>query len=316
MARGDLFAEIEPYETGFLPVEGGHSVYWEQVGNPQGRPALFLHGGPGAGAGAVHRRFFDPAYWRVVIFDQRGAGRSRPHGSIAGNSTPLLLQDIEALRRHLEIERWLLFGGSWGSTLALCYAQAHPDRVTAMVLRGIFLGRPEELDWFLHGLGRVFPDAHAAFAGHLPEAERGDLLGAYLSRLTDPDPRIHLAASRAWSVYEGTCSTLLPTPASVAGFSRDRATLGLARIEAHYFANKLFLPADGLLARMGRIAHLPVEIIQGRYDMICPVASAFSLSRAWPQARLNIIPDAGHSALEPGIRRALVGAVEAFRKDR
>ena len=316
MARGDLFAEIEPYETGYLPVEGGHSIYWEQVGNPQGRPALFLHGGPGAGAGAVHRRFFDPAHWRVVVFDQRGAGRSRPHGSITGNSTPLLLGDIEALRCHLGIERWLLFGGSWGSTLGLCYAQANPARVTAMVLRGIFLGRPEELDWFLHGLGQVFPDAHAAFTRHLPETERGDLLGSYLSRLTDPDPAVHLAASRAWSVYEGTCSTLLPTPATVAGFSRDRATLGLARIEAHYFANKLFLPQAGLLAHMDRIAHLPAEIVQGRYDMICPTRSAFQLSERWPGARLSIIPDAGHSALEPGIRRALVSAVEGFRDDR
>lgn len=316
MARGDLFVEIEPYETGHLPVGDGHSLYWEQVGNPNGRPALFVHGGPGAGAGAVHRRFFDPTYWRIVIFDQRGAGRSHPQGGIAANSTPALVGDIEALRRHLGIDSWLLFGGSWGSTLSLCYAQAHPERVAAMVLRGIFLGRPEELDWFLHGLGQIFPDAHAAFTGHIPQAERGDLLGAYLSRLTDPDPDIHLAASRAWSIYEGTCSTLLPTPASVAGFSRDRATLGLARIEAHYFANRLFLPSGGLLARMDRIGHVRAEIIQGRYDMICPARSAFQLAQAWPAGRLSMIPDAGHSALEPGIRRALVAAIEGFREDR
>ncbi len=316
MARGDLFGEIEPYEIGYLPVEGGHTIYWEQVGNPQGRPALFLHGGPGAGAGAVHRRFFDPACWRVVVLDQRGAGRSRPQGSIAANTTPALIDDIEALRRHLGIESWLLFGGSWGSTLSLCYAQRHAEHVTGLVLRGVFLGRPEELDWFLYGLAQIFPDAHAAFAGHVREDERGDLLGAYLSRLTDPDPAIHLPASRAWSVYEGTCSTLLPTPGSVAGFSRDRATLGLARIEAHYFANGLFLPPEGLLAGMGRIAHLPAEIVQGRYDMICPARSAFQLAQAWPAARLSLIPDAGHSALEPGIRRALVNAVEAFRDDR
>ena len=316
MARGDLFPEIEPYETGYLPVEGGHSIYWEQVGNPQGRPALFVHGGPGAGAGAVHRRFFDPAYWRVVVFDQRGAGRSRPHGGIGRNSTPALVDDMEALRRHLGIESWLLFGGSWGSTLSLCYAQEHAGRVSGLVLRGVFLGRPEELDWFLYGLAQIFPDAHAAFAGHLPEQERGDLLGAYLSRLTDPDPAVHLPASRAWSIYEGTCSTLLPTPAAVAGFSRDRATLGLARIEAHYFANRLFLPPEGLLARMHRVSHLPGEIIQGRYDMICPARSAFQLAGSWPKARLRIIPDAGHSALEPGIRCALVAAVETFRDDR
>ena len=316
MPRTDLFAEIEPYETGYLPVEGGHSIYWEQVGNPQGRPVLFLHGGPGAGAGAVHRRFFDPTYWRIVLFDQRGPGRSRPQGSIAGNSTPALVDDIEALRQLLGIENWLLFGGSWGSTLGLCYAQAHAARVTGLVLRGIFLGRPEELDWFLYGLAQFFPDAHAAFAAHLPENERDDLLGAYLSRLTDPDPAIHLPASRAWSMYEGTCSTLLPTPVTVAGFSRDRATLGLARIEAHYFANALFLPPAGLLAGIPRIAHLPAEIVQGRYDMICPARSAYQLAQAWPAARLTMVPDAGHSALEPGIRRALVAAVESFRDDR
>ena len=316
MTRGDLFPEIEPYEIGYLPVEGGHSIYWEQVGNPQGQPALFLHGGPGAGAGAVHRRFFDPRHWRVILFDQRGAGRSRPQGSIANNTTPALTDDIEALRRHLGIDSWLLFGGSWGSTLALAYAQAHPERARGLVLRGIFLGRPEELDWFLHGLGQIFPDAHAAFVNHLPEGERGDLLGAYLSRLTDPDPAIHLPASRAWSIYEGTCSTLLPTPASVAGFSRDRATLGLARIEAHYFANRLFLPPEGLLSRMGRITHLRAEIVQGRYDMICPARSAYQLAGQWPSARLTIVPDSGHSALEPGIRRALVMAVDACRDDR
>jgi len=316
MARGDLFAEIEPYQSGYLPVSYGHSIYFEQVGNPEGRPALFLHGGPGAGAGAVHRRFFDPAYWRLVVFDQRGAGRSRPQGGISGNSTGALIGDIEALREHLGIESWLLFGGSWGSTLGLAYAQSFPERVTAMVLRGIFLGRPEEVHWFLHGLAQVFPDAHAAFAGHLPEAERADLLASYLVRLTDPDPAVHLPASRAWSVYEGTCSTLLPTPISVAGYARDRATVGLARIEAHYFANALFLPPEGLLARMDRLAGLRAEIVQGRYDMICPTRSAWQLAERWPGAKLSIIPDAGHSALEPGIRRALVAAVEAMRDDR
>ncbi|TLU74342.1 prolyl aminopeptidase [Lichenicoccus roseus] len=314
MARAELFPEIEPYETGYLAVEGGHSIYWEQIGAPHGRPALFLHGGPGAGAGAVHRRFFDPSHWRVVLFDQRGAGRSRPQGSIGTNTTPALLRDIEQLRDLLGIERWLLFGGSWGSTLGLSYAQAHPDRVTGLVLRGIFLGRPQELDWFLYGLAQIFPDAHAAFAGHLPEEERGDLLGGYLSRLTDPDPAIHLPASRAWSMYEGTCSTLLPTPATVLGFARDRAALGLARIEAHYFANRLFLPPAGLLAGMDRMARIPGEIVQGRYDMICPARSAFDLAACWRAAKLNVVPDAGHSALEPGIRRALVQAVERMRE--
>ncbi len=316
MPRGDLFPEIGPFETGYLPLTAGHVMYWEQVGDPQGRPVLFLHGGPGAGAGAVHRRFFDPGFWRVVIFDQRGAGRSRPLGGLQNNTTADLVADIEALREHLGVDRFLLFGGSWGSTLALAYAQTHPDRVAGLVLRGVFLGRPHELDWFLHGLARIFPDAHAAFVSFLPEAEQHDLLGGYLRRLTDPDPAIHLPAARAWSLYEGSCSTLLPSPDTVASFARDRSALGLARIEAFYFANSLFLPPEGLLGHMHRIADMHAEIVQGRYDMICPAQSAFELAAAWPQARLTIVPDAGHSALEPGIRRALVAAVERFRNRR
>jgi proline iminopeptidase len=283
------------------------------VGATRGAPVLFLHGGPGAGAGAVHRRFFDPHYWRIVIFDQRGAGRSRPLGSLAQNTTPDLVGDIEMLRRHLGIERWLLFGGSWGSTLALAYAQAYPERVRGLVLRGVFLGRPAEVEWFLHGLAAVFPDAHATFVSHLAPEERHDILGAYLRRLTDPDPAVHMSAARAWSVYEGSCSTLLPSPDTVTSFAQDRTALGLARIEAHYFAHKLFLPPGGLLGGMRRIGHLPGEIVQGRYDMICPARTAFELAAHWPSARLTVIPDAGHSALEPGVRRALVSAVERFR---
>ena len=313
MPRGDLFPEIGPFETGYLPLTDGHVMYWEQVGNPRGAPVLFLHGGPGAGAGAVHRRFFDPGFWRVAIFDQRGAGRSRPLGSLAHNTTADLVEDIERLRRHLAIGRWLLFGGSWGSTLALAYAQAYPQHVVGLVLRGVFLGRQHEVDWFLHGLAAVFPDAHAAFVSFLPEAERGDLLGGYLRRLTHPDPAVHMPAARAWSVYEGSCSTLLPSPDTVASFAQDRTALGLARIEAHYFANRLFLQPGGLLAGMARIARMPGEIVQGRYDMICPARTAFELTAAWPAARLTLVPDAGHSALEPGIRRALVAAVERFR---
>jgi proline iminopeptidase len=307
MPRGDLFPEIGPFETGYLPLTDGHVMYWEQVGNPRGRPVLFLHGGPGAGAGAVHRRFFDPAHWRTVIFDQRGAGRSRPLGSLEANTTSHLVADIERLRAYLDIDRWLLFGGSWGSTLALAYAQAHPQRVVSLVLRGVFLGRRSEVDWFLHGLRAVFPDAHAAFAGHLSPDER---------RLTDPDPVVHMAAARAWSVYEGSCSTLLPSPDTVSSFAQDRTALGLARIEAFYFAHNLFLPPEGLLGRMDLIGHLPAEIVQGRYDMVCPPVTAFELAAAWPSARLTLVPDAGHSALEPGVRRALVAAVERFRNSR
>jgi proline iminopeptidase len=316
MPRGDLFPEIGTYETGYLPLSDRHAMYWEQAGNPRGRPALFLHGGPGAGAGAVHRRFFDPSIWRIIIFDQRGAGRSRPLGGLSDNTTPHLVNDIETLRQHLGIDKFLLFGGSWGSTLALAYAQAHPARVSGCVLRGVFLGRKTEVEWFLHGIGLVFPDAHSDFTGFLPEHERGDVLGAYLRRLVSPDPAVHLPAARAWSVYEGTCSTLLPSLETVNAFAQDRTALGLARIEAHYFAHDLFLPPEGLLGNMHRIAHIPAEIVQGRYDMVCPAKTAFDLLKAWPSARLTVVPDAGHSALEPGIRRALVASVERFHNGR
>jgi proline iminopeptidase len=313
MPRGDLFPEIGPYETGYLPLSDGHVMYWEQVGNPNGKPVLFLHGGPGAGAGAVHRRFFDPGFWRVVIFDQRGAGRSRPLGSLAANTTPHLVEDIETLRTFLGIERFLLFGGSWGSTLALAYAQAHPEAVIGAVLRGIFLGRAQEVKWFLYGLARVFPDAHAAFSQFLPASERQDLLANYLRRLANPNPEIHGPAARAWSVYEGSCSTLLPSAEAVAAFAQDRAAIGLARIEAHYFANDLFLPAGGLLNHMEKLRQIPAEIVQGRYDMICPAQSAFELAAAWPGAKLTLVPDAGHSALEPGVRTALIAALDRSR---
>ena len=313
MPRGDLFPEIGPFETGYLPLSDGHVMYWEQVGNPAGKPVLFLHGGPGAGAGAVHRRFFDPSIWRVIIFDQRGAGRSRPLGSLENNNTPQLIDDIETLRTFMNIGRMLLFGGSWGSTLALAYAQAHPEHVAGAVLRGIFLGREQEVEWFLYGLQRVFPDAHAAFANFLPPEERHDLLEGYFRRLTDPDPQVQAAAARAWSLYEGSCSTLLPSMEAVNTFAQDRTAIGLARIEAHYFRNGLFLPPGGLLAHMEKLREIPCEIVQGRYDMICPAQTAFELAAAWGQARLTLVPDAGHSALEPGVRTALIAALERCR---
>ncbi len=313
MPRGDLFPEIGPFESGYLPLSDEHVMYWEQVGNPRGKPVLFLHGGPGAGAGAVHRRFFDPTVWRAIIFDQRGAGRSKPLGSLTANTTPNLIADIETLREFLGIDRWLLFGGSWGSTLALAYAQAHPEAVVGAVLRGIFLGRATEVDWFLHGMARVFPEAHATFTQFLPEAERGDLLGNYLRRLTDPEPQVYGPAARSWSLYEGSCSTLLPSFEAVAAFAQDRSAIGLARIEAHYFAHDLFLPEGGLLAHMAALRGIQGEIVQGRYDMICPAQSAFELAAAWPTARLTLVPDAGHSALEPGVRTALLAALERCR---
>ena len=312
-SRRDLFPPIEPYRTGRLRLGARHALYWEESGNPKGRPALFLHGGPGAGATAVHRRFFDPSHWRIVVFDQRGSGRSTPLGEIDENSPAHLLCDIELLRRELNVVEWLVFGGSWGSTLALHYAETHPERCTGLVLRGIFLCRAEEIEWFLYGIRAIFPEAWRAFAGFVPEPERGDLLAAYYRRLIDPDPRIHLPAARAWSIYEGACSTLLPNSETAAAFGEDRLALGLARIEAHYFTHHLFAGAADLVRRVAAIRHLPGVIVQGRYDMVCPVRSADELARAWPEAEFIIVPDAGHSAMEPGIREQLVVATERLK---
>ncbi|MEX0758198.1 MAG: prolyl aminopeptidase [Tistlia sp.] len=313
MAARDLFPPIDPYETGRLAADPPHDLYWEQSGRPDGQPVLFLHGGPGAGAAPDHRRFFDPRHYRIVIHDQRGAGRSLPLGETVGNTTQALIADIERLRLRLDIERWHVFGGSWGSTLSLAYAQAHPERVSALILRGIFLCREAELEWFLYGMRQFFPEAWAAFAGAIPEAERGDLLEAYYRRLMDPDRHVHLPAARAWSVYEGACSTLLPSPETVAAFGEDRMALGLARLEAHYFRNGIFLPPNALLEQIGRIRRIPGVIVQGRYDCVCPPVSAADLHSAWPEADYQIVPDAGHSAMEPGIRRALVAATERMK---
>ena len=313
-SRRDLFPPIEPYRTGRLRLDVRHTMYWEESGNPRGAPLLFLHGGPGAGATAVHRRFFDPTHWRIVIFDQRGAGRSTPLGEVQDNTPDHLASDIELLRQELRIDEWLLFGGSWGSTLALHYAETHSERVSGLILRGIFLCRRAEVDWFLYGARTIFPEAWRAFVGFLPEGERGDLLAAYYRRLTDPDPRIHMPAARAWSVYEGACSTLLPNPETIAAFGEDRLALGLARLEAHYFDHNLFSGERDLIARISRIRHLPGVIVQGRYDMVCPIRSADELARAWPEAEFIIVPDAGHSAMEPGIREQLVLASERFKR--
>jgi len=308
--RRDLFPPIEPYRTGRLRLDARHTMYWEESGNPQGRPILFLHGGPGAGATPVHRRFFDPAHWRIVIFDQRGAGRSAPLGELHDNSPDDLVADVELLRRELGIAKWVLFGGSWGSTLALHYAENYPDRAAGLILRGIFLCRAAEIDWFLYGMRAIFPEAWRNFVGHLPEDERGDVLTAYYRRLIDLDPRIHMPAARAWSIYEGACSTLLPNPETVAAFGEDRLALGLARIEAHFFRHHLFSVEHDLLARIDRIRDVPATIVQGRYDMVCPIRSADELARAWPTAEYIVVPDAGHSAMEPGIREQLVLATE------
>lgn len=314
--RTELYPAIDPHASGMLPLDGRHTMYWEQSGNPRGLPVLFLHGGPGAGASPTHRRFFDPSFYRIVVFDQRGAGRSSPLGETIDNTTPHLIQDIETLRRHLEIDRWLVFGGSWGSTLALAYGETHPDRVLGFILRGIFLSRPEEIDWFLYGMRTVFPEAWRDFSGFIPEAERGDLLTAYHQRLMNPDPRVHLPAARCWSRYEGACSTLLPNVETTTSFGEDRIAVGLARLEAQYFVNKIFLPDNALLANIGRIRKHWCTIVQGRYDMVCPPMTADALARAWPEARYIVVPDAGHSALEPGVRAQLVAACERFRDER
>lgn len=325
MPRSELFPSIEPFETGYLPVDDLHTLYWEQCGSPRGVPVLFLHGGPGAGASPTHRRFFDPSHYRIVIVDQRGAGRSMPLGSVDRNTTDLLVGDLETLRRLLGIERWFLFGGSWGSTLALAYAQAHPDRCAGLILRGIFLMRAAEIEWFLYGMRRIFPEAWTAFAGHVPPDERGDLLEAYWRRLDSADRAVRVAAARAWSRYEGACSSLLPSPEPAAATgtaavvaaamtAEDGSALGLARIEAHYFRANRLDPEDRLLRDIDRIRHLPAIIVQGRYDIVCPIATADDLRRAWPEAEYQIVPNAGHSAMEPGIRAALVQASERFKR--
>jgi proline iminopeptidase len=312
--RSEVYPSIEPYASGRLVVDDTHTLYWEQCGNPTGMPALFLHGGPGSGATAAHRRFFDPAHYRIVLFDQRGAGRSTPKGSIEANTTQHLIDDIEALRQHLGIQRWLVFGGSWGSTLALAYGEAHAERCAGFVLRGIFLGRTREIDWFLHGIRTIFPEPWARFNAFLPPEERGDILSNYYRRLTDADPAIHLPAARAWSGYEGACSTLLPSADTVTAFSEDRMALGLARIEAHYMVHQIFLPENELLTKVDRLRQIPAVIVQGRYDAVCPIVTADDLHRAWPEADYIIVPDAGHSAMEPGTRAQLLGATEGMKR--
>lgn len=313
MNRTELYPAIEPTHHGMLPLDARHTLYWEQSGNANGIPVLFLHGGPGAGSTPNHRRFFDPAYYRIVIYDQRGAGRSTPLGEIQDNTTPHLIQDIETLRQHLGIEQWLIFGGSWGSTLALAYGEAHPSRCLGFVLRGIFLCRKSEIDWFLYGLRHFFPEAWHDFVAPLSASERNDILSAYYRRLMDPDPAVHMPAARAWGRYEGSCSTLLPSPETVEYFTGDTVALGLARMEAHYFMHGIFLPENALLDNIHTLHDHPAIIVQGRYDAVCPIVSADDLHRAWPRAEYTVIEDAGHSAWEPGIRAALVQATEKFK---
>jgi proline iminopeptidase len=311
-----LYAPIEPFDTGRLKVSPVHELYYEQVGNPAGKPAVFLHGGPGGGIVADYRRYFNPAIYRAVLFEQRGSGQSTPHASLEDNTTWHLVSDIEQLREHLGIETWQVFGGSWGSTLALAYAETHPDRVNELVLRGIFLCRPKEIQWFYQeGASAIFPDVWEEYLKAIPPAERTDLVTAYYRRLTSEDDSVRLEAARAWSIWEGSTSKLFFDPAAIEKFAEPEFALAFARIECHYFMNNAFFNTDNyLIENVEKIRRIPSVIVQGRYDVVCPMMSAWDLHKAWPEAQLRIIRDAGHSISEPGIIDALVEATDNFAR--
>ena len=309
-----MYPPIVPTASGHLPVTAPHEIYFEECGNPAGKPVVFVHGGPGAATNAASRRFFDPRRYRIVLFDQRGAGKSRPHACLEHNTTADLITDIEALRDHLGIERWQVFGGSWGSTLALIYSQAHPERVTELVLRGIFLMRPKELHWFYQdGASRIYPDHWEKFLAPIPDNERTDLLHAYHRRLMGNDRQQQLEAARAWSLWEGVTSNMVMSDAGVERFREDKFALALARIETHYFVNHGFMDGPGqVLRNLDRIRTVPAVIVQGRYDLVCPMTTAWELHRAWPEAEFRIVADAGHSAFELGTVHELVSATDRF----
>ena len=311
----EFYPVLEPYATHRLPVGHGHELYVEECGNPEGLPAVFVHGGPGGGCNADSRRFFDPRRYRIVLFDQRGCGRSRPHASLEHNTSQDLVADMELIRERLGIDRWLVFGGSWGSTLALLYAETHPQRVLALVLRGIFLATKSELDWFYRGgISHIFPDHFADFVAPIPVGERGDLVRAYHKRLTDPDPDVQRRAAEAWSMFEARCSTLLPSESLVNYFTEPDVAIAVSRIECHYFIHDCFLEKDQLVRDVDRVRGIPAAIVQGRYDVVCPPSAAWRLKLAWPEADLRFIPDAGHSASEPSTRSALVEATDRFAR--
>lgn len=312
-----LHPPIRPHASGKLDVSDLHRIHYEVCGNPQGQPVVMLHGGPGGGAGEIMRRFHDPRHYRIVLFDQRGCGRSHPHAELAENTTWDLVADIERLREHLDIERWQVFGGSWGSTLALAYAETHPERVTALILRGIFLMRRAELRWFYQeGASWIYPDLFARFRDFIPPDERGDLIAAYHRRLTGPDEGMRLEAARRWSVWEASTLSVRRDPAREAAFADPRYALAFARLEAHYFVNGGFFREDGQLLRdIARIRHIPGVIVHGRHDVVTPMKNATDLAAAWPEADLRIVEDAGHSAGEPGIAAELVAATRRLARD-
>ena len=302
-----LFPAIQPGDTWLFSVSEEHRLYVEECGNPEGVPVVFLHGGPGGNCEPGHRRFFDPERYRIILFDQRGCGKSKPHASLEANTTAHLIEDMEKIREFLGIDRWVVFGGSWGSTLALVYAQTHPRRVLGMILRGVFLAREQDIKWFYQGgAARIFPEAWAHFLEPIPEDERDDLISAYYQRLTSDNELVRMGAAKAWSIWEGSAATLKPDKQVVDHFSDPHTALSIARIECHYFSNGGFLGPDQILGNMEKIVHIPGFIVHGRYDMICPIEQAFALHECWPQSRLRIIDSAGHAATEPDISKALV----------
>ena len=311
--RRTLYPAIEPWRSGRLEVGDGHVLYWEQCGNPDGKPAVMLHGGPGAGCNPDHRRQFDPERFNVTLFDQRGCGRSTPHASLDANTTWHLVEDMEKLRRQVGVESWMVYGGSWGSTLALAYAQAYPERTTGLVLRGIFLFRQKELDWlYQFGASEVYPDKWGEFLAPIPEAERGDMVTAYQKRLTADDPAVQLQAAKAWSKWEAETVTLLPDPHVIEEHTSDDFAIAIARIENHYMAHKGWLEEGQLLADAHRLKNIPGVIVQGRYDMCTPPVSAWDLKQAWPEVELQIVPDGGHLFTEPGVLDGLIRAADRF----
>lgn len=311
-----LYPEIEPYSTATLKVSALHTLYFEECGNPKGKPVVFIHGGPGGQISGKERRFFNPELYRIILFDQRGCGKSTPYASLEENTTWDLVSDIEKLREHLKIDRWQVFGGSWGSTLSLSYAVTHPERVTELVLRGIFLLRRKELEFFYQeGASWIFPEEWEKYLAIIPESERHDLIAAYHRRIMSSDPKIATQAQRAWSTWEGSTSKLIPAADFISRYSDDTFALAFARIESHYFQNRAFFPEDDfLLKNVHKIHSIPGTIVQGRYDVVCPAKSAWDLHRAWPKSKLIIIPDAGHSLTEPGISKALTDACDAYAK--
>jgi proline iminopeptidase len=312
-----LYPAIEPYQAGMLPVSDLHTIYYEQSGNPNGKPVVFLHGGPGGGTIPTYRQYFDPEKWRIILFDQRGAGKSTPHAELRDNTTWDLVSDIEKLRSHLQIDRWVVFGGSWGSTLSLSYSQTHPDRCLGLILRGIFLLRRKEILWFYQeGASWIFPDAWEQYLAPIPIEERDDLVSAYYRRLTSDDAETRAIAAKAWSVWEGSTSRLIVDPDLQSKFSQDEFADAFARIECHYFMNRGFFETDDqLLKNCDRIRHIPTVIVQGRYDVVCPMASAWDLHKALPDAEFIVVQDAGHSMMEPGILSALVDATDRFANE-